>query len=684
MPLTEFNAETGAAMPDDTAEIDPNGRFELIPLTLIAPSLTNPRKTFDAVKLDELATSIRISGVHQPVLVRPLPGSRLHDTFTNRQPGDPLAEYELVCGERRYRASKLASLAEIPAVVRSLTDDQVLEIQIVENLQRDDLSELEEAEGYAHLCEATGIDKSAIGERIGRSRSYVYARLKLLDLCQQAREALRSGQIDASKGLLISRIPDEKLQIKALKEFTATAYNGDHRLSYREAQDWIRQNVMLKLQDARFDITDLHLITSAGPCGDCPKRTGANPDLFTDVDSPDICTDPTCYQAKTEAHTEAIVRAARAKGIEVIEGKEAKAVRPYGKHGPMLGFTSADASAAGVSKPLRELLTKNELKNEVKLLIDPETGESMEVISDALVQVVRARQPVSKDDKKENASRAAAQEAQKVAELQAQFEKKWRGQAAELLIPKIKTGAVNSFEPPLLREILNMLVDSVSDDAWTIALPDAVGEDGDYDEDTIASAIAKVPEVELGQRICIALLLDNATRVQDIKFGLGGRSWFVTPTDIIESLAKTAGIDLEPVKAAVKGEFRSAQEAPAARQTEGQEGEAQPTPAARAAAKPKSADKKTSIEEATTGIAAAMQSLDVQPAGINAFLVGQRVRFKIDLKGPGGKIRKCCGKEGVIKSSVGDRAWSVSLGSKPHETAIADYTEIEVVEEVPA
>ena len=103
--------------------------FATIELTLIASSLTNPRKHFNPAKLAELAESIKTSGVHQPILVRPLPGSRVADT-------DRKVEFELVCGERRLRASQQAGVHTIPAMIRGLTDEQVLEIQIVENLYR--------------------------------------------------------------------------------------------------------------------------------------------------------------------------------------------------------------------------------------------------------------------------------------------------------------------------------------------------------------------------------------------------------------------------------------------------------------------------------------------------------------------------------------------------------------------
>lgn len=289
--------------------------FRLLGLEHIAPSLTNPRKTFHQGKLLELAESIKASGVHQPVLARKLPGARVPDT-------DRKVVYELVCGERRYRASKLAGAATIPALIRDLTDDQVLEIQIIENLQRDDLTELEEAEGYEQLMQHSGLTADQVGEKIGKSRSYVYGRLKLLDLSQESKQALRDGTLDASRALLIARIPDGKLQLKALAYATKPEYDGELP-SVRTLQQWLKQNVMLRLDQAIFKLTDVRLVEAAGSCADCPKRTGANPDLFAEVDSADICTDPACYHGKTEAHRAALVKKAEAKGLRIVQDKEA-------------------------------------------------------------------------------------------------------------------------------------------------------------------------------------------------------------------------------------------------------------------------------------------------------------------------------------------------------------------------
>src|SRR5689334_19780351 len=165
-----------------------------IALAAITASKTNPRKRFDQAALDELADSIKRHDVLQPILLRPNGGP---DT------------YELVAGERRFRAAKAAGLVDIPATVRVLSDAEVLEIQVVENLQRSDLHELEEAEGYEQLlkCSHPNGERYTVDEiaaKVGKSRSYVFARLKLCALCPEARKAFYAGELDASRALLIA------------------------------------------------------------------------------------------------------------------------------------------------------------------------------------------------------------------------------------------------------------------------------------------------------------------------------------------------------------------------------------------------------------------------------------------------------------------------------------------------
>ena len=331
--------------------------FTQAPIALIAPSLTNPRKTFDPAKLAELTASIAAMGVHQPVLLRPLPAARIADTAHMK----PRPEFELVCGERRYRASCAAKLEKIPAMVRDLTDDQVLEIQIVENLQRDDLSELEEAEGYEALMKHSSLNAEQVGEKIGKSRTYVYGRLKLLDLCQEARTSLRDRTIDASRALVVARIPDHKLQIKAMKEIvggeTSWPSGSTEPMTYRAALQHVQQNYMLNLSSAKFKITDESLLEGAGSCKTCTKRTGHDPDLFADVKGADVCTDPPCFHKKEEANTARLVEQAKAKGQTVITGKEAAELRGAGYGDKFTGYRRLDdAQDSPTDQPLRKII----------------------------------------------------------------------------------------------------------------------------------------------------------------------------------------------------------------------------------------------------------------------------------------------------------------------------------------
>jgi ParB/RepB/Spo0J family partition protein len=224
-----------------------------IPIGAIAPSKTNPRKHFDQGALDELTDSVRRHGVLQPVLVR----VRVQTSAQSR--GGPLAgHYELVAGERRYRAAKAAGLEEIPAIVRELEDVEVLEIQVVENLQRTDLHPLEEADGYQQLMRR-GYDVAKISERVGRSVKYVYDRVKLLALTKKAQELFLEGRFTPGHAILLARLsPKDQERILNVKE-RALFENESGRLwgddapkdpfaylkpvSVRELGAWIDQHV---------------------------------------------------------------------------------------------------------------------------------------------------------------------------------------------------------------------------------------------------------------------------------------------------------------------------------------------------------------------------------------------------------------------------------------------------------
>jgi ParB/RepB/Spo0J family partition protein len=283
-------------------------------LSALVPSKSHAQESrrarFTKEEIKTLADDIARNGLMQQPLVRPIGGGK----------------WEIVAGERRWLASKEAGLEEIYVNVRELTDDQALEMQLSENLQRKDLHELEEAEGYEELMKLKKVNAEEIAALIDQSRSYVYARLKLLALCPEARKAFYAGAIDSSKALLIARIGHHDTQRQALKDISEGVgdYGPKQPMSYREAHRHIVETYMLKLSAAAFDIKSATLLPKAGDCVKCPKRTGNQADLFGDVKSADVCTDPKCFDEKRQAHYQIAVKELEAKGKKVLFGDDAK------------------------------------------------------------------------------------------------------------------------------------------------------------------------------------------------------------------------------------------------------------------------------------------------------------------------------------------------------------------------
>ena len=165
------------------------------PIDQIDPSALQPRVHFDDAKLEELAQSIRANGVVQPLLLRPK-GRR----------------FELIAGERRWRAAQLAGLTKVPAVIRNVSDDKVLELALIENIQREDLNPIEEAQAYKKLIENLGLTQEVVAERVGRDRSYVTNYLRLLRLPEDIQELVQVGRLSTGHGRTLLGVEDVDLQ----------------------------------------------------------------------------------------------------------------------------------------------------------------------------------------------------------------------------------------------------------------------------------------------------------------------------------------------------------------------------------------------------------------------------------------------------------------------------------------
>lgn len=170
----------------------------------IKPNPYQPRKIFDTKAINELRDSIKIHGVLQPIILR------------NTDKG-----YEIVVGERRFRAAKEAKLKEIPVVVRDLTEEEMMELSVIENLQREDLSPLEEAESYQFLMKKLGLTQAKLAERVGKSRPYIANFVRLLTLPEEVQVMLRDGSLSAGHGRVLLGLKLKKNIIPTAKKAVA-------------------------------------------------------------------------------------------------------------------------------------------------------------------------------------------------------------------------------------------------------------------------------------------------------------------------------------------------------------------------------------------------------------------------------------------------------------------------------
>ena len=267
-----------------------NHEYRNIPITVLVESASNPRKRFDEKSIEELAASFKTQGILAPLLVRELEPSK----------------YEVVAGARRLRAARLAELASVPVRIVKLTDAEAIEAQVVENLQREDIHPLEEALGFKSLLELgePTYTIANIASRAGKSEAYVYGRIRLADLIPPVAEAFLKDQITIGHALLIAKLPASQQQeafAAAFRGMWTSEGNSQVLIPVRELAVWIESNILLQLASAPFDKQDEKLVSAAGSCVTCPKRTGFNKLLFADVRK-DSCTDPQCFRTKIDAH----------------------------------------------------------------------------------------------------------------------------------------------------------------------------------------------------------------------------------------------------------------------------------------------------------------------------------------------------------------------------------------------
>ncbi|MFD2434350.1 ParB/RepB/Spo0J family partition protein [Mesonia maritima] len=271
---TKASATKKGSRAKSTAKKEVNGKkssvlqIQNLPLGNIKPDPEQPRKTFNKDALQQLSESIENHGVIQPITVRQLNG-----------------HYIIVMGERRYRASKLAGKTTIPCIVRTYENNDVLEFQIIENLQRQDVEPTEEAEAIAYLSEKYA--PTEIAKRLGRTDNFIRQRLKLAGLIEGFKHFVRNGEMTISLGVGVALFAPEEQQM--MLETMGEDFNA-HQIN-RMIKDQTYD-----LEKASFDVADKKLVPKAGSCVECPSNATNQGNLFGEGKM--VCTKSACFETK--------------------------------------------------------------------------------------------------------------------------------------------------------------------------------------------------------------------------------------------------------------------------------------------------------------------------------------------------------------------------------------------------
>ena len=588
LPMAEFTIlpQSGEdSQPADTATAGPRSTLHL---SALVPSRTN-RHIADDTDLRDLAASIKAYGVLQPILVRKLPGERLQDTFEDEATRH--ATHEIVAGERRWCAAKIAGLRHIPVLERDLDGSTALVMQLLENLQRQDLNPIDEALGIHRLIEEHGYTREQAADALRKSRTHVFEAQRILQLCPEAIAAIRAGTLNRSVALLVAQRPTQALQVEFTKRVLTSGPDGTP-LSYRSAKDLAQRNYMTDLSQAPFQLSDAVLVPKAGACTSCPKRTGASPELW-DKGSADVCTDTACFADKKEAHYERLTLEAKARGQTIITGREAREIMPTEGISPS-GYILLDKPRknpeTGVTEaPLRQVLGQDVPAAKVVLIESP---------SGAMIEAMTVRTASEALQQAKGAStKPASTKAPTKYELETDYETRWRRAAVERVIAGLDVATMPDRLP---YGVAHRLITNEAGDASMNARQCILGGTGDL---AIMTAAANAAAGSLQDQMRLLLKLAAAS---DMYPAIGKA---LTEAPQITALADLASVDIAAIQAEVQAEMK----AEAAERA--------------AAAKPASADKakpvlkskgkagtepKTTKADATAAIAEALQAAESQ------------------------------------------------------------------------
>lgn len=402
------------------------------PIGLIDPSPYQVREHFEAESLNELAESLKTHGIIQPLTAR-------------ESPGADKSRLELVAGERRLRAAKLAGLETVPVIVHLLDDTTAQEIVLIENLQREDLTVSEEARGYQKALALTRADgtkvytQASLAAKIGKAESHVRDRLKLLLCPEELMQAVEEGVIALSTAMLVGRIPDAKLRKEAAK-MILKPQTQEVPLNYEQTQELIRDKFMVSLRLPGFDIEDPDLVPEVtedglrvmgGSCIGCPfclkpesavgvrNSAGQGADgKITKQGEVLLCTLPPCFRKKQDEAWKIVRRTAEDQNVRVIDGDAARAIfrswgnglnrdAPYVQLDEKPDYDEIGSLAYENNKKWSSLLKGTDV--EVVVARHPTTGQRVELVDKKAAKVIVLAKLKGKDVAAEIHDQASAE-----------------------------------------------------------------------------------------------------------------------------------------------------------------------------------------------------------------------------------------------------------------------------------
>lgn len=665
LPMADFSL-VKADNTEPLTESDAAPEQPCAELHKFVPSRTN-RTVAEDDELHALAATIKAYGILQPIMVRKLPAERLQETFEN--PETRKAAFEIIAGERRFVAARVAGLRSVPYLLVEADNQLALQMQLIENLHRQNLNPIEEARQLQMLIEDFQLTRDDAADAVRKSRTHVYETLRLLSLPHTAMQALKEGRLPRSHALLVLQRPTAPMQ-EEFAERVLTGGPDGGTMSFRSAQDLARRNYMTELDKAPFDLADALLCPKAGACTNCPKRTGATPELW-DKQAPDSCTDTACFAEKKEAQLERVKAEAVQAGRQIISGKAARDIMPT-ETGTMRGYIALDKASQGSKAETRQVLGQDVPASRVVLIETPSGGFTEAVPVHAASAAVQAQPVIAKPEKTAKNTKTPPAPEPSRAELEAEYSRRWREEAVASTIDGLycsKPESLSYIPSHAALHILKKLAEGVSREFLMMIFhipPNSTGADAALEESFESAAEQDMPELisYMLQLACTADLKEDPAHPGD--------------APIIEELRDLSNCDLETIQAEVQHEMK----AEAAKR------------AGKPASKPTGSKGATKVkqQEASAAIAKAMQAAD--GTSPNDFQELQKVRILKNLSFAGALL-PTKDRIAVLVERMGDRAWWLELPKRaevdlddmgqlsPGSTweITADYTEIQAIDE---